>query len=111
MIRTKLVVLMIIFAGISIDTSQLQAMGAGDGEKETTVIKIEGMSCRFCAKMAEESMTSVEGVETVNLDLATGLATVTYDKQTTDPEKIAMTVKKDTYFESEVVKKDDKETK
>ncbi|MCH8927914.1 MAG: heavy-metal-associated domain-containing protein [Candidatus Marinimicrobia bacterium] len=111
MSKIKLVVLSIFIIGIGIHSNQLLASGKGDSDIETTVIKIEGMSCSFCAKTAEKSMTSAEGVESVKLDLDSGLATVTYDKQKTNPEKIASTVKKDTRFDSEVVTAESKETK
>jgi len=61
--------------------------------------------------MVEESMTSAGGVESVKLDLTSGLATVTYDKQSTNPEKIASTVEKETVFDTEVVVAENKETK
>jgi len=109
MTKIKFIVLSILIIGIGINSNQIFASGKGDSEKETTVIKINGMSCKFCAKMAEESMTSAEGVESVKLDLASGLATVTYDKQSTNPEKIASTVEKETYFDSEVVATESKE--
>ena len=111
MIKIKFIILSILIIGIGINSNQIFAAGEGDSEKETTVIKISGMSCKFCAKMAEDSMTSAEGVESVKLDFTSGLATVTYDKQSTDPEKIASTVEKETYLDSEVVVAESKETK
>ena len=111
MTKMKMIVLSILIVGVGVNSNQLLASGEGDSGEVTTVIKIEGMSCSWCAKMAEESMTSIEGVKSVKLDLASGLATVTYDKYNTNPEKIASTVKKDTYFDSEVVKRKGKETK
>jgi len=109
--KMKLVILLFLAVGLSINSNLLLASGEGDAEKETTVIKVEGMSCKFCAKMVEESMTSAEGVESVKLDFASGLATITYDKQSTNPEKIATTVQKDTYFDIEVVDMESTETK
>jgi len=111
MSKIRFIVLSILIIGISINSNQIFALGEGDSDKETTVIKISGMSCNFCAKMAEKSMTSAEGVESVKLDLNSGLATVTYDKQSTNPEKIASTVEKETYFESKVVPPESKEEK
>lgn len=80
------------------------ANSAGDNGKETCVIKVEGMTCSFCAKRVEETLNKEAGVSSVDLDAATGLATITYDKEKTSPEKIAQNVTKETYFESEVVK-------
>ena len=82
----------------------LNAAAIGDENKKTTTIKVSGMSCSYCAKMVEESISSDVGVASVKLDLATGLATVTYDENKTSPETISKKVKKETYFDSEVVK-------
>lgn len=111
MSKIRFIVLTILIIGFGINSNQIFASGEGDSDKETTVIKISGMSCKFCAKSVEKSMTSVEGVESVKLDLTSGLATVTYDKQSTNPEKIASIVEKETYFESEVVATESKEVK
>ena len=111
MTKIKFIFLSILIIGIGINSNDILAAGEGDSEKETTVIKISGMSCNYCSKMVEESMTSAEGVESVKLDLTSGLATVTYDKQSTNPEKIASTVEKETVFDTEVVVAENKETK
>ena len=82
---------------------------AGDNDKETCVIKVEGMTCSFCAKRVEATLNKEAGVSSVDLDSITGLATITYDKDTTTPEKIAQNVTKENYFESKVVKDIQKE--
>ncbi len=42
----------------------------------TVEIKVSGMSCQHCVRAVTESLTSVSGVERVEVDLASGLATV-----------------------------------
>lgn len=81
----------------------------GDNDKATTVIKVAGMACSSCAKRVEATLNKEAGVSSVELDAATGLATITYDKDATTPEKIAQNVTKETYFESVVVKDVQKE--
>ncbi|MCH8304078.1 MAG: heavy-metal-associated domain-containing protein [Candidatus Marinimicrobia bacterium] len=76
---------------------------SGDDDTKTCVIKVNGMTCSYCVKSVEKAMNKEAGVSSVTLDLSTGLATVTYDKDKTTPEKIAENVTKATYFESEVV--------
>lgn len=76
---------------------------SGDDDTKTCVIKVNGMTCSYCVKSVEKAMNKEAGVSSVVLDLSTGLATVTYDKDKTTPEKIAENVTKATYFESEVV--------
>lgn len=80
----------------------------GDNDKETTVIKVDGMTCSFCAKTVKAAFSNEAGVSSVELDAATGLATITYDKDKTTPEQLAINVTKETYFESEVVKDETK---
>ena len=75
---------------------------SGDNDKETCVIKVNGMTCSYCVKSVKKAMNEEAGVSTVALDLATGLATVTYDKYNTTPEKFVEKVTKETRFESEV---------
>lgn len=79
------------------------ANSSGDDDTKTCVIKVNGMTCSYCVKSVEKAMNKEAGVSSVTLDLSTGLATVTYDKDKTTPEKIAENVTKATYFESEVV--------
>ncbi len=76
---------------------------SGDDDTKTCVIKVSGMNCSYCVKSVEKAMNKEAGVSTVAVDLATGLATVTYDKDKTNPEKIADKVAIETRFEGEVV--------
>ncbi len=100
-VKSVVVVLLTVF-GMTI--TGLNAAAIGDENKKTTTIKVSGMSCSYCVKMVEESISSDVGVASVKLDLATGLATVTYDENKTSPETISKKVNKETYFDSEVVK-------
>lgn len=100
-VKSAVVVLLTVF-GMTI--TGLNAAAIGDENKKTTTIKVSGMSCSYCVKAVEKSISSEIGVSSVNLDLATGLAIVTYDENKTSPETISKKVKKETYFDSEVVK-------
>ena len=80
------------------------AILSGDNDKETCVIKVEGMVCSHCTRSVEETLYKEAGVFSVDLDAITGLATITYDKEKTTPEIIAQNVTKETYFKSKVVK-------
>lgn len=46
---------------------------------ETKVLKIQGMSCNHCQRAVEEALSSLAGVQSVDVDLAGGKATVSYD--------------------------------
>ena len=99
-----IVISLIITAGTGLLFAASPANLSGDNDKETTVIKVEGMVCSSCAKRVEATLYKEAGVSSVDLDAASGLVTITYDKEKTTPEKIAENVTKETYFESKVVK-------
>lgn len=44
-----------------------------------TVLKIEGMSCGMCSNKVGESLSALEGVSDVNVDLKKGTATVMHE--------------------------------
>ena len=107
-VKSMVVVLLTVF-GMTI--TGLNAAAIGDENKKTTTIKVSGMSCSYCVKTVENCINSESGVTSVKLDLDTGLATVTYDESKTSPETISKKVKKETYFDSEVVVVKDEEIK
>ena len=45
----------------------------------TKVLMIEGMSCDHCKKAVTDALKKVAGVESVEVDLKAGKATVSYD--------------------------------
>jgi copper chaperone len=54
----------------------------------TSIIKVEGMSCEHCVKAVSGAVSAVDGVDSVDVDLAAGTATVTYDPDKTTLEQI-----------------------
>jgi copper chaperone len=46
---------------------------------ETVELKVEGMDCEGCVKSVTRMLSGVPGVEKVDVSLAQGSATVTYD--------------------------------
>ena len=106
--KSLVVVLLMVFA---MTMTGLNAAAIGDENKKTTTIKVSGMTCSYCVKTVKECINSEVGVSTVSLDLATGLAIVTYDESKTSPETISKKVKKETYYDTEVVVVKDEEIK
>ena len=100
-VKSMVVVLLTVF-GMTI--TGLNAAAIGDENKKTTTSKVSCMNCSYCVKTVMECINSEVGVSSVNLDLATGLAIVTYDESKTSPETISKKVKMETYYDSEVVK-------
>jgi copper chaperone len=47
---------------------------------QTTTLDVRGMTCGHCKMSVEGALNSLEGVSTVEVDLATGNVNVTYDE-------------------------------
>jgi copper chaperone len=47
---------------------------------QTTTLDVRGMTCGHCKMSVEGALDSLEGVSTVEVDLATGKVNVTYDE-------------------------------
>jgi copper chaperone CopZ len=60
-------------------------------------IKIEGMKCAGCQENVENALNSVNGVLSVDINLEEGSATINYDPEKTDIDKIKSAVSKAGY--------------
>lgn len=63
----------------------------------TVTLKVEGMSCGHCKSSVEGALNKVNGVEQAQVDLEAGTATVKYDEQKTDLEKMKQAVEDQGY--------------
>ncbi len=59
---------------------------------ETINLKLQGMSCASCANTIEKSLSRVSGVTTCNVNFALSQATVEYQSQHTDVERLIAAV-------------------
>jgi copper chaperone len=59
---------------------------------KTEVLKIEGMHCDMCVKKVSGALEGVAGVRAVEVDLAGGTATVTFNPETTDTAEFGKAV-------------------
>lgn len=48
------------------------------------IFKVGGMSCAHCKKAVHDGLSSVPGVQNVDVDLENGTAEVTYDEVSAD---------------------------
>lgn len=55
---------------------------------DTLTLKLRGMSCASCARSIEEAIRSVPGVSECNVNFGAKQATLKYDPQKTNIEKI-----------------------
>ena len=54
------------------------------GEVERLTLPVRGMHCAACVAKVERALTSVAGVDTATVNLATEKATITFDATRTD---------------------------
>jgi len=74
-------------------TEETKATSAPIANAETTSFNIEGMTCAMgCAKMIENKLTELEGVQKATVDFEKKTATVEYDAAVQTPEKLAEVV-------------------
>ena len=59
-------------------------------EKHT--IKVQGMSCEHCVKAVTEAIAGLPGLSGINVDLAGGIASFSYEPAKTGLEKIKAAV-------------------
>ncbi len=64
---------------------------------ETKVLKIEGMSCHHCQKAVTDALQAVAGVESVEVDLRGGKATVRFDPAVASEEAMKAAVEEAGY--------------
>ena len=65
----------------------------------TTNYNIEGMMCSVsCPKAIQKSLDGIEGIKSCKVEFNTKTATIVYDNDKIDSEKIASTIEKNTYF-------------
>lgn len=58
-----------------------------------TELKVTGMSCQHCVMSVKKSVGNLAGVKNVDVDLESGLVTVTHDPENPTPEKIKETIR------------------
>ena len=62
------------------------------------ILQVKGMTCGGCKKSVETGVSSLEGVEKVNVELQTGKVEVSFNDTRVDIEKIKSAVQNKGYF-------------
>ena len=75
----------------------------------TEKYKIDGMTCAACSSSVERVTRKLEGVKESNVNLTTGLMTITYDDTLANPDKIVAKVTKAGFGAEPYVEKSKKE--
>ncbi|MBI4195070.1 MAG: heavy-metal-associated domain-containing protein [Betaproteobacteria bacterium] len=61
-------------------------------------LRVDGLACPFCAYGIEKKLSAIKGVQRVEVDIATGIVTVTMAEGTTLDETAAKKAVKDAGF-------------
>lgn len=94
--------------GLALAAAPAPAQQAGGEAQEpqqarTIQVKILGMSCPFCAYGAEQKLKKVDGVKELDIELESGIATLTMEEGADVPnEKLKRTVE-DAGFEAAAI--------
>lgn len=64
---------------------------------EKITLKVEGMHCKSCDMLVEDSLGDEAGVESVSSSFKDGQVVVTFDENTISEDKIKEVIKKEGY--------------
>jgi P-type Cu+ transporter len=67
--------------------------GPGTGTTERCDIPVSGMTCAACSARVERALTQSPGVQSANVNLMTGTATVAYDPAATSAERLVTAIR------------------
>ncbi len=73
---------------------------------QKTVLKVDGMSCAACSSRIEKSLSSQEGIESVDAVFSSGSVSITYNEETISLDKIKKILAKTGYPVSEKLSQD-----
>ena len=67
--------------------------------ESTATYRVEGMMCAMnCPQKVNDSLNGVDGIKSCKVDFESKTATVIFDDEKNDPDKIAKTISKSTYY-------------
>ncbi len=67
-------------------------MSSNVGHDQLAIIRIEGMHCRKCEQAIQRALVAHEGVHEVEVDFASGQASVLFSKGTVTVKQLMQTV-------------------
>jgi copper chaperone len=78
-------------------TKEQQAKGGVAMAERTQTIPVAGMSCEHCVRAVTQALKSLAGVGDVQVSLAEGAATVTYDDALVGLEQLKAAIEEEGY--------------
>ena len=64
---------------------------------QSAILHITGMTCGGCTSAVTRALEAVDGVQNVNVTLASGEAKLDFDKKITSPDKLKLAVEEAGY--------------
>ena len=87
----------------------LTAFGFLFSGESTATYRVEGMMCAMnCPQKVNDSLNGVDGIKSCKVDFESKTATVIFDNEKIDSEKIAETIAKGTYYKVMDLNKNEK---
>ena len=87
----------------------LTAFGFLFSDESTATYRVEGMMCAMnCPQKVNDSLNGVDGIKSCKVDFESKTATVIFDNEKIDSDKIAKTIAKGTYYKVMDVNKKEK---
>jgi len=67
----------------------------------TTTLKVTGMTCGHCVRSVTDAIGSLDGVQSTNVELKDGRATIVYDEARVSPRDMVSAVMEEGYTAEE----------
>ena len=68
----------------------------------TTTLKVTGMTCGHCVRSVTDAIGALDGVQSTNVELKDGRATIVFDEARVSPRDIVSAVMDEGYTAEEV---------
>ena len=96
----RIAIAAVLAAGLAAATASAQEkVPQAEPEARQIQVTILGMSCPFCAYGVQQKLGKIEGVTELEVELSTGLATLTLEEDTDVPNDLLMETVEDAGFE------------
>ena len=68
-------------------------------DESTAIYRVDGMMCATnCPQKVNDSLYGIDGIKSCKVDFASKTATIIFDDEKIDSDKIAKTISKGTYY-------------
>jgi len=68
----------------------------------TTTLKVTGMTCGHCVRSVTDAIGGLDGIQSTNVELDSGRATIVYDESKVSPRDMVSAVMDEGYTAEEV---------